>query len=169
MVQMVSGFATLVGGCGSAPPRPSNSSAEMIRHLAQRGLQVNNLNVDPLVSSALNFYREVRFFGLSSEPRSDMLLYQWGVYNWGKGENFEFDITRQFIEGNAHDDEAISQMRLTAYFEPKPSLRNISAGNRWCESLAEVPEFERFVLSSAAYNSARQLTPSKIELSWGKV
>ena len=65
------------------------------------------------------------FFQSAAAPRckgpdSDMLLYQWGAYDWGKGLYFELNITRQFIENDLQDDDAISQLSLTYKFEPTP-------------------------------------------------
>ena len=60
----------------------------------------------------LAFYGSVRFDDVDLAADGDMLLYQWGAYDWGEGESFEFDITRQLILGTG-EDEDIFQLSLT--------------------------------------------------------
>lgn len=79
-----------------------------------------------------------------------MLLFQYGCYDWGDGEMFQVDLTRQFIVADEVDDDAISQLHFTAYFEPDDDLRAIGSHARWCESHDEVAEFKKEILSSSA-------------------
>ncbi len=58
---------------------------------------------------------------------------QWGTYDWGAGSHFELNITRQFIEADLRDDDAISQLSLTLRFAPSLSLDGLGAGNIWFE------------------------------------
>ena len=147
---------------------PSQSVAAMHQFLASRGLSASRLTVPQLVESALEFYRSVRASGLEKTPQSDMLLFQWGIYNWGKGENFEFDLTRQFISSGSFGDDAISQLRCTAYFLPTPELRALPASNRWCGSVAEIEAFSRFILESGAFLAVSSVTPAHVNIEWGK-
>src|SRR5262245_4806221 len=80
----------------------------------------------------------------------DMLLFQWGTYDWGQGPRFELDMTRQFLVGPG-EDEDIWQLSLTYRFEPSEALRTLGAGNRWCHKLAELPEFDAYVEASPSY------------------
>jgi len=91
----------------------------------------------------LAFYRTVRFDDVDLAGNGDMLLYQWGTYDWGRGESFEFDITRQLILGTG-EDEDIFQLSLTFKFQPTVALLQLGAGNRWRRSLEEVEEFRSF-------------------------
>ena len=80
----------------------------------------------------LAFYKEVRARGCPVEKDGDMLLFQYGTYDWkmGEGDFFEFDITRQLIRGTA-DDDNMFQLRLVFKFKPTRSLRKLQGG-RWC-------------------------------------
>jgi hypothetical protein len=80
-----------------------------------------------------------------------MLLFQWGTFDWGEGPRFELDITRQFIEDDEQDDDAISQLCLTFRFEPTAERDALGDGNRWCDGLAEIAGFRQFAMSSAAF------------------
>lgn len=60
-------------------------------------------------------------------PHGDMLLFQWGTYDWGSGRRFELSITRQFIENDQQDDCAISQLSLTFKFEKCSGKETVGA------------------------------------------
>ncbi|MFP8777499.1 hypothetical protein [Hydrogenophaga sp. RWCD_12] len=148
---------------------PTTSAAEFQSFLARRGILLSSIDIPQLVESALSFYETVKAAGLAEGSGADMLLCQWGVYNWGQGEHFEFDITRQFVGAEDDDDDAMSQLRCTAYFEPLPALRAIPASNRWCESLANLPAFSVFVRESAAFQAVQSLKPLKVSVEWSGV
>lgn len=137
--------------------------------LAKRGLAVSDVTVPQLVDNMLEFYRTVRASGLAASAQADMLLFQWGTFDWGQGEHFEIDLTRQFIVAGALGDDAISQLRFTAYFPSTAEMRAIPTANRWCGSIAEVAAFAQFVRDSVAYRTAEAIKPSKVTLDWSNV
>ena len=110
-----------------------------------------------------SFFQAVPAAGCEG-PDSDMLLYQWGAYDWGKGLHFELNITRQFIEQDLQDDDAISQLSLTYRFEPTPECVAFGDGNRWCHSHDELASFQEFVSSSAAFIALARMRPVAVEL-----
>jgi hypothetical protein len=63
--------------------------------------------------------------------------------------------SRQFAGPSGHDDD-ISQLSVTFYFKPEKKLRAIGAGDRWCHSVRELAEFERFILASIAYRAVSE-------------
>jgi len=107
--------------------------------------------------------------GLTDTGDDDMMLFQFGVYDWGHGEHFSFDLTRKFVIADAEDDDAISQLHCTAYYELTAALRSIGRGNRWCHSQSELPEFKAAVLASDAFRVARSLTIKRRFIGWGEV
>ncbi len=149
--------------------KPANSADSFKTFLAERGLTAANLSVPQLVDSMLAFYRTIRASNLANDPQADMLLFQWGVFDWGHGENFEIDLTRQFISAGAFDDDAISQLSCTAFFAPTPELRVIPVSNRWCKSVEESKPFAAFIHESAAYRAVSTVQPRRIILRWEKV
>ncbi len=64
----------------------------------------------------VHYYRDVRVQGCALEADGDMLLFQWGTYNWGEGEHFEVGITRQLTETEEEDGE-MRQLSLTFRYE----------------------------------------------------
>ena len=149
--------------------KPSNSAEKLREFLAAQGIDETKVMAPQLVTSGIDFYKSVRCSGLATDPQADMLLVQWGVFDWGKGEHFEFDLTRQFIRSGAFGDDAISQLRFTAHYPPIPALRAVMAENRWCKSLAEVASFEEFIRGSSAFNAVNSLLPSRLVIEWGQV
>jgi len=116
------------------------------------------------------FYHDVRPADcLSMEEDGDMLLYQWGTYDWGNGKYFNLNLTRQFILDALEDDDAIFQLGLTFLYEPSRILQELEQGNRWCHSPAELRDFEQFVFSSNAYRAGLGLSPAKVELHYENV
>jgi len=132
--------------------RQQRAQQEFERFLAKRKLRVDALTVADGIEAMLAFYREVRAKDADLDNQGDMLLYQWGTCDWGKGRFFELDITRQLIVGEGDDD--IWQLHLTYHFTPSPALDSIGAANRWCESLDDLDEMHSFILASPAYAKA---------------
>jgi len=148
---------------------PSESASALRQFLAGRGIDAKTAKLDQIVEAALDFYVAAPASDLALDGDADMLLFQFGVYDWGKGEHFEFDITRQFIIAGAEGDDAISQLHCTTYYEPTAVLRAIGRGNRWCASRADLPEFRRFVLATGAYVAVLPLPAKERLIEWEPV
>ena len=114
----------------------------------------------------LDFYRDQRAADCDIEQDGDMLLYQWGSYDWGAGLFFELDITRQFIEGEAEDDNVV-QLSLTFRYTPTELLRKVGGGNRWCSALHELESFRAFILKSPAFAAVEDAPPAAVLLHCG--
>jgi len=112
------------------------------------------------IEAMLAFYSEERAQGCSLDDDGDMLLYQWGTHDWGEGEAFELDITRQFIDAK----RVIRQLSLRFKFAVTNETRAAGDSNRWCELLDEVDGFRRFILASKAYKLVKSLTPTSVAL-----
>ena len=95
------------------------------------------------------FYKDVRADDVDLESDGDMLLFQWGTYDWGSGPMFEVDVTRQLIRGTGEDDD-IWQLHLTYRFAPSEALRAIGKGDRWCPRPGEIVLFREFIVAHPA-------------------
>jgi hypothetical protein len=113
----------------------------------------------------LDFYRDERVEDCKIEDDGDMLLYQWGTYDWGQGRWFDLNITRQFIPDGGDDDE-IFQLSVTAKYSPAPELDALGSGNKWCESPDKLPHFKEFLDSSAALQFLHQKPCDKVDVSF---
>jgi hypothetical protein len=140
------------------------AEAEFEKVLAQRALDRTRLTAEQGVPAMLAFYRDERAEGCRFERDADMLLYEWGTYNWGRGEFFDLSITRQLIHDSTGEDENIWQLGLTFKFSPTPPLRALGKDNRWCHDLGELEEFERFLRASQAFQLLAAVIPTAVEL-----
>ncbi len=132
---------------------------EFERFLEARGASIGNLSVRDGIDAMIHFYRTVRADDCSLESHGEMLLFQWGTYDWGQGPRFGLGIARQFIRAGG-EDEDIWQLSLTFLFAPNPLER----GHRWCASPAELNEFVTFVGMHAALAVVTGAAPLGVEL-----
>lgn len=142
---------------------PQSAKKEFIRYIEFAGKRLDALSISEAVDLMFGFYVDVRATGCVMDEDGDMLLYQWGAYNDGEGEHFEFDLTRQFIENEGEDDD-ITQLSLTFKFDPVEVLQQLGRGNRWCANLEEVESFRHFILESSAYTTAAAMQPKEVQL-----
>ena len=117
---------------------------------------------DRLFSSALDLYEGVRIDGTALEEDGDMLLFQWGSYDWGQGRHFDLDLTRQAIP-SGQEDPPILQLHCTYRYDPG-QFADIVAGNRWCSTPGGADEFRQFVLNSGALQRAKSHAHVSLEI-----
>jgi hypothetical protein len=150
--------------------RCDEASSQFDKRLQFRGLELSHLAPNVGFSEMFAFYRDVRPVDcVPIEDDGDMLLYQWGTFDWGQGKYFNLNLTRQFIVEGLEDDDAIFQLGLTFFYAPSRVLEALEQGNRWCHSPAELADFEQFVFTSDAYLVGSELTPDKVELLYENV
>ena len=121
---------------------------------------INNSEAFKLVEGAkllelvIELYKKYRIENTSIEEDGDMLLFQWGTYNWGDGYFFEVDLTRQIILALKDPDEAadsMRQLRVTLKYKPNSETKEMGEGDQWCHSPSLTAEFLDFVQSSVAF------------------
>ncbi|WP_147385607.1 hypothetical protein [Oleomonas cavernae] len=129
---------------------PSQSLEAVTQFFQHQGLDIRQAPLKDFVSCLLGFYERVEFSNLAPDG-GDMLLLQFGTYDWGAGTHFEFDITRQFITADEQDDDAISQLNCSLLYRPTPALMAVGEGDKWCSTRAELGTFQAFIEASSAY------------------
>lgn len=137
---------------------------ELQKYLARAG---DDIPRTPRVGMQLmcSFYKEVRCEDVELDHDGDMLLFQWGTYDRGKGKHFEVDITRQLIRGGG-DDEDIWQLHLTYYFLPSDELSGLGAGDRWCKTPGQLAAFEVFIQQHPAMELQGAKSDGRVELGY---
>jgi hypothetical protein len=113
-------------------------------------------------ATLIEFYRTRQVAPAGGDGR-DLLLLQWGAYDWGEGEFFELDLTRQFIVADGEHDD-IFQLSLTFRYAPDEALWALGASNHACGSRAELASFAHEVLASAPVRLAEARTPAQVLL-----
>ena len=148
---------------------PQNARREFEAILRGRGLQEHDLHLIDGCEAFFDFYRDRRPSGRLFEQQddADMLLFQWGSFDWGTGEHFAFNLTRQIIVCENAEDEDIWQLRLTFEFDAEDELRLLGNGNKWCHSLLELPEFREHVRRSNAFTACAERQVRRTVLDYG--
>lgn len=98
--------------------RPITAESVFEKFISQSGATIVTLTPSVGIHLMFEFYKQVRADNCPVDEDGDMLLYQWGTYNWGEGTYFQLDITRQFIEAGFEGDDGISQLSMRFYFYP---------------------------------------------------
>lgn len=137
--------------------KPSESVQAFQDFAAAKGIDLNVSTPREGIELMLEFRAAVACAVCSD----DMLLYQWGSYDWGAGKHFELNITRQFIEAELEDDDAISQLSVTYKYKPSPELERLGASNCWEDGRSE---FRQFILASASFMTVADVQPDQIDL-----
>jgi hypothetical protein len=148
--------------------QPAEAEHAFSKFLTARNQRVADLSVRDGIDAMLAFYEQVRADGCDLEADGDMLLYQWGIFDFGNGSHFELDLTRQFVLGEGEDDD-IWQLSLTFLFAPSPVLAALGSGDQWCHAPTGSAELRGFIHSSSAYAVASMLPMLRVELDVGQV
>jgi hypothetical protein len=148
---------------GLRRPRPASSVRALLRYEPA----AETLSVEALFGRFVDFYREQPFGGLDPADDADMLLFQFGCYDWGDGERFEVSLTRQFAHRGSEGE--LSQLHADFYFEPEPDLRALGADDKWCQSPAQASALLADILAGPAVAAVRALQPVRREISWERV
>ena len=128
------------------------------RQKIQEVLDDKSLNAEMMVERSSILFQTVKIDSLLDVERSkDMLLYQYGIYNWGEeqGEHFSLDITRQFIVPT--EDEPY-QLRFTLVYAPEP-FRGIRSYNCWSTDFSDFDGFIKNIVATEGFKLAESLTP----------
>lgn len=149
--------------------KPKHAKKELEKRIKQSGTSLAGLTPAQGIRLMLDFYRDVRAEGCDLEGDGDMLLFQWGAYDFGEGRSFQFDITRQFMLEDCEGDDGMTQLSLTFHFAPFAGLEAIKTGNQWCSTPEGLREFETFITSGNAYGLVAAANPTKVTLNYGGV
>ena len=133
-------------------------------YLTERAVDLTAVSGADAVELMIGWYETQRVDDVSIHS-GDMLLFQWGTYDWGNGPSFEYNITRQLI-GHDQEDDEIWQLSLTIHAAPTSEAKAVGAGNRWCAGVADLAELREFISRSPATEFIRTATLTSIELGY---
>ena len=124
-----------------------------------------SLNVTDALQIVTDFYNEYVIIDVDgNNPDNDMLLFEYGIYDWqdGKGENYTIDIVRQFYVENDQV-EGFSQLHLMLYFNCE-EYRHVEAANKWSIDVESIEEWKTFVVNSQGFKSAEGKMPKAFDV-----
>ena len=129
-----------------------------------KGLESNNLSLFSFPKIFIDYYRDVKFEEYSDiEADEDVLLFQYGIYDWGNGRFFEADFTRQYYKVFSDEgDNKVIQQRFTFYFDPSV-FGTLKAFNLWSNDYNDLSIFESNIRSSEGYIAALKCELIKFE------
>lgn len=103
---------------------------------------------------------------VNKEEDGDMVLFQYGTYDWGSGEFFEVDLVRQLMppgEDDEEDDDVIFQLQCTFRYVPTDSLRALGSFDRWM-AVGDDNTFWNEILAMPAFGLTE--TPSSLKVGY---
>ncbi len=148
--------------------KPNKAKTRFLERLEAAGLSLDKLTPAEGIEAMLNYYAEERVDGCVIKKDGDMLLFQWGVYNWGNGPAFEVDITRQLIDRNDEETEP-QQLSLRFRFDPALYPEGVKASNKWCQSTRKLGDFRAFISRAEVMRVVGEQLPARVELRLNRV
>lgn len=145
-----------------------NAEQALRTFASAEGVDPLHVTASQLTETMTAWYEAERAEDVVVEESGDMLLFQWGTYDWGDGEMFEVDLTRQLIAKGAADDDAIWQLSWKVLFAPSVATAGLGEGNRWCGRPSEVDAFRGFIGSSDAMRFAASHPALRAEVNYGE-
>ena len=114
------------------------------------------------------WYETVRVAdALGVDDDGDMLLFQYGVFDFGEGPSFHYDLTRQLTVDGSGDD-GICQLSVTLHYPVSDPADALGRGSRWCASPSQSGEFRDFVANHPATEFARKAPITNRTLTWNR-
>ena len=132
---------------------------ETLEQIFYRFLDNKQMNAPTqAIEALLEFYRTVIILPEVEDPEQDMLLFQYGVYDWNDtGDTFEFNLTRQVASLEPGEDE-YDQFSITLLYEPE-EMEPIEAFSSWSTDAADIMTWKKQILQSIGYQQAIKYQP----------
>ncbi len=143
--------------------RTAESRHSFVEFLARRGTSLDTIDALSAVQVMIDFYVGVRAEDVDLENGGDMLLFQWGTYDWGSGPIFEYDVTRQLVREVVDEDDADDafwQLSLALHYVPTAETHATGSGGLWCSTLDGVDEFPEVHRAECRNRDSEAFCPS---------
>lgn len=115
------------------------------------------------VEKFIEFFQEYKIKEKQEYDDEDILLFQYGNYDWqdGNGEEFNFDLTRQLEVPN--EDEFL-QLSLTLFYDSE-QIGEIEAFNSWSTECENLKEWEDLIKQTKGYEKIQNIQPNSHKVS----
>jgi hypothetical protein len=117
--------------------------------------QNSSPGLSDLVTSTIEFYENYKIENVdTSFPDEDMLLFEYGAYDWqdGKGENFTIGIARQYVVETLPWIK-YSQLHLMLYYD-KEDFTSIESLSKWSADFNKISDFKQFIITTEGFREA---------------
>lgn len=132
-------------------------------YLKEKGFDEKSLSLSNVPELFVDYYRNIKFDGFVEENDSDILLFQYGTYNWQKERYFQLNFTRQLYEVYKDESHQIYQLGLTFFYSPD-GFSNISSFNKWTKDFSDLTDFLDSIINSGGFNEALNEIPLRKEI-----
>jgi hypothetical protein len=146
---------------------PQQVQAEFESRLREEALALQETPSKEILAAFLELYLE-RVEGCPLEEDGDMLLLQWGSYDWGAGLEFTVELVRQFITASG-DDHEMFQLHLSFVYAPAGMEEEFSSGQVWCGRPDALEDFSRVVLGESPFAALSGRPARRSELHFERV
>lgn len=149
----------------------AESPDSLRKFLEQRSLALDRSAPVTLFAALIDWFESERAQDAAPiEEDGDMLLFQWGTYDWGDRPTFQYNLTRQLITSAVDvDDQQIWQLGLTAHYAPTARLTQLGSANRWCGSPSECDDLRERIRASAVTEQLAAEDPMRVEMTFDRV
>ena len=150
--------------------KASEARRTFLRMVADRGMALDGVNAGTGIDLMLRFYSDHRATDVVGfDEDGDMVLYEWGVFDFGDGPSFQFGLTRQFVLIGEVGDDAIRQLRLILHYEASAEASELGRGHQWCDHPEKLDAFRTFIETSSAAAFVSDRAPTRVDLAYEHV
>lgn len=146
-------------------------SLDALHEFATRsGRDLSTADAATMVAVITDWYESERATdAIDVDENGDMLLFQWGTYDFGRGPVLVYDLTRQFIVNDSDDDDgAIWQLNCELHYAALPEIESLGEDSDWCSSPSELDDFRSLIAASPATAYAEAHQHIAVELRFGQ-
>jgi hypothetical protein len=143
---------------------PLELEAAFRQFAGEAGVDLDNDPHPRVFATMLRFYAEVRAEGCDPGDDEDMLLLDWGSYDWGAGRAYEIDLTRQLVLPGRGAEEDLRELHVVYRFPNTGPLASVPQGNDWWGSPDQIDEFEEALTGNVALVAAAGAEPESVEI-----
>jgi hypothetical protein len=105
-----------------------------------------------------------QFIRIPVQGVEDGILYQTGIFGFGKPPTFQIGLVRQFTFFAAGEYDHMEQLHCNLHFQPDAELRALGAFNTWADYYLSLDDFYRFVESRPEWTLAETRSAMPLEL-----
>lgn len=140
-------------------------------YLKARRVKETDITLESLMDLVLVYFQEVPFETADAENDGDMLLFEYGIFDWGQDKFFQIGLTRQLIEmrdDEEEDEDHMYQLRITLFYRPT-GFEPVGDFNKWSSDCSNLKDFKDVIVNSAGYQEALIRKPVRLEIMTDRV
>ncbi len=116
-------------------------------------------STDEAINQIIKYFHEFKVIEKLDFEEQDMILFQYGIHDFGEGhgKEFDFDLTRQIILPN---DEGLIQLSLTLYFDAT-KMNKLDSFNIWSSEYTNFDKWQNQIKKTEGYKISANQKPKR--------